>query len=1130
MIHCEIFGKTGCRRIVPGQYLAADPKGRAIMIAGIEKQKFVYIMNRDSANRLTISSPLEAHKSESILFSVVGVDVGTENPIFAMIELDYSEADQDPSGEAAAEAEKKLTYYELDLGLNHMVRKWSEPIARTANFLLAVPGGDDGPSGVLICGENWISYKHQGHVEVRAPLPRRADLPVERGTLIISGTMHKQRDMFFFMIQSELGDLYKVSLVLSDTDKKVVEDVVISVFDSIQPSNSLCITKTGLLFAASEFANHGLFQFQGIGDDENVIKSGRIMDDDLNEELGDDSISAARVAPLFTPSSRLQNLLLIDDVSSLAPITDMIVDDFAGEESSQVLTLCGRGHRSSLRVLRHGVAFTEMAVSELPGRANAVWTVRSGQGEAYDKYIVVSLQSSTLVLSIGETVEEVTDSGFLATTSTIEVALLEDNALLQVHANGIRHIRPDKAPSEWKPPGKRTIEKATVNSRQAVISLAGGEIICFELDLAGRLVEMGSLDLGKEVSCLDLGQVPSGKARSPFLAVGCWDDTVQLLSLDPSDLLMQRAAMSLTARADSVCLVHMTRDKGAGSGSTSVSDAAIPTLFLNVGLSTGVLTRVAVDAVTGTLSDTRQRFLGPKSVKLFRIGVREQPAVMALTTRAWLMYNLQGRYYQQPVSYETLEYVSSFASEQCPEGIVAVSGSTLRIVTVDNLGEQFNQTVHPLRHTPRKMCRMPNTSQLLIIETDQNEYNESERAALDAQKSDVMDTDGHTNGHKGTNSGTDDDADDDDEGLIVPLRGPMPPGEGKWASCIRVIEPMSGNTSEVLELTNNEAAFSLCTCRFQQHSDETFVVVGTARDLTLHPRRFSACSLRVYRLIESRLQLLHVTPVDDLPMCMCEFQGKLLVGAGKNLRLFELGKQKLLRKCENKQFPLAIVRLQTNGDRIYAADIAESVHFVKYRRLENTLSIFADDTLPRHCTSLCVLDYDTIGVSDKFGNVSVLRLPEGSSDDVEVAAGARLLWDQGVLSGAPIKVDTLAHYYAGEAFTSLVRCSLAPGAPEMMIGSSITGGLTTLIPFTSKEDMLFFKHLEMYMRQEHPNLCKREHLSYRSYYQPVKEVVDGDLCEMYASMPYTKQKEFAGDVDRTPAEVLKKLEEARNVL
>ena len=38
----ETYGKTGCRRIVPGEYLAADPKGRALIIGAIERQKFVY--------------------------------------------------------------------------------------------------------------------------------------------------------------------------------------------------------------------------------------------------------------------------------------------------------------------------------------------------------------------------------------------------------------------------------------------------------------------------------------------------------------------------------------------------------------------------------------------------------------------------------------------------------------------------------------------------------------------------------------------------------------------------------------------------------------------------------------------------------------------------------------------------------------------------------------------------------------------------------------------------------------------------------------------------------------------------------------------------------------------------------
>ena len=33
----ETYGKTGTRRIVPGEYLAADPKGRALMVGAIER-------------------------------------------------------------------------------------------------------------------------------------------------------------------------------------------------------------------------------------------------------------------------------------------------------------------------------------------------------------------------------------------------------------------------------------------------------------------------------------------------------------------------------------------------------------------------------------------------------------------------------------------------------------------------------------------------------------------------------------------------------------------------------------------------------------------------------------------------------------------------------------------------------------------------------------------------------------------------------------------------------------------------------------------------------------------------------------------------------------------------------------
>lgn len=47
-----------------------------------------------------------------------------------VIELDYSEADQDATGEEATNTEKQLVYYQLDLGLNHVTRLWSDPISR----------------------------------------------------------------------------------------------------------------------------------------------------------------------------------------------------------------------------------------------------------------------------------------------------------------------------------------------------------------------------------------------------------------------------------------------------------------------------------------------------------------------------------------------------------------------------------------------------------------------------------------------------------------------------------------------------------------------------------------------------------------------------------------------------------------------------------------------------------------------------------------------------------------------------------------------------------------------------------------------------------------------------------------
>ncbi|CAK9020807.1 unnamed protein product, partial [Durusdinium trenchii] len=497
----ELSGADGPReRRGSGPPERGGKRGAAVYsTAGCELDE-VYILNRDSAARLTISSPLEAHKSYTLVYAMVGMDVGFENPLFASIELSYEEVDKDPHAEPP---QKMLTLYEMDLGLNHVTRKFADAVDHSAHALIAVPGGVDGPSGVLVCCENCLVYKKQGHPDVVCAIPRRLEMAQEKGLLIVAHATHKLKDFFFFLIQSEYGDLYKVTLT---HDEDMVSEVQVKYFDTIPLSNALCVLKTGFLFAAAEFGNHALYQFQGIGTDEE------------DPMCTSSHPHGAQALVAFKPRA-LKNLMLYDEMPSLSPIIDMKVLDATGEGKPQLYAMCGRGPRASLRVLRHGLAVTEMAVSELPGKPNAVWTVKATMDSEYDRYIVVSFVDVTLVLSIGDTVEEVLDSGFLATAPSLLIQLMADDSYVQVHPTGIRHLLPRRT-NEWRVPGQKRIVTAAANERQVVIALSGGEILYFEIDESHTLNEVAKRDMNYEVLCIAVQPVPENRQRASFMAVG----------------------------------------------------------------------------------------------------------------------------------------------------------------------------------------------------------------------------------------------------------------------------------------------------------------------------------------------------------------------------------------------------------------------------------------------------------------------------------------------------------------------------------------------------------------------------------------------------------------------------------
>ncbi len=1192
IVHEETYGKTGCRRAVPGQYLAIDPAGRAIMVGAIEKQKFVYLLNRDAQGKLTISSPLEAHKSGSIVYSMVGLDVGNEHPMFACLEAAY-DANEDLKVDASTglplEVKKDLVIYELDLGLNTVTRKLAISVDSGATSLVRVPGGTKGPGGVLVCAQNSVFYHGLEGQVLRCPLPRRmrAD-DVREDVMIIASAVHAQRNRFFFFLQSEKGDIFRGTMAVTatqsadDDEAAVLEaaDLQLQYFDTVPPATALCVLRTGYLFSASELGSSFLFRFTSLGDDDEGVALCSAVATAADESAGE---------VYFNPRS-LRNMEPIDELDSGAPYMDAKVADLAGEMNPQVYVASGRGNRANLRALRHGTSVTELVQTPLDAVPVNLFSVRESFSSTHHSLMVVTYANSTIVLRVGESVEEISDSGLLADTTSILVTLFHDDissssdtgALLQVHPGGIRLVRPNKPLAEWRAPGKKEVVKCACNGRQLAIALTGGNIVYFEGD-QGQLREVGSLTLSNDIASVAIGPVPAGRLRASFLAIGGYDSTVRILSLQPSTLLQRLTVQSLPAAPHSLALFARKSDASSSSSSSTSSsssseskssttsssstgsaDVGADQLVLLVGLQNGVLIRNTVDPADGKLSDTRRKFLGTRPVKLAQVRLAGAAAAVAMSSRTWCIYEQSGALQQSPLCYDNLDCAAPFSSAVCDEGLLCASGATLRIITPDHLGGIFGQTLLPLNYTPRKVLVQPSARRVIVLEADDRSLPRAEaESQAEAIRMVIKASAGLIEGTEGDMSTGDNEEDQEKKAAeaeenrrLELFAGRISAPAGQWASCIRLVDAKTMTTSSVLELDGNEAAF--CACLAKLNDDQEYLIVGTIRNLMQVPKRTFTCGyIHVYSLASGALELVHKTEVSDVVLSLAAYpqERMVLAGVGNSLRLYDLGKKKLLLKSENKLFQSGVSQIAVAADgssRIYVGTQANGFAFVTCRSetintlmpspmsmsaapvaptVARRLEVLAVSATPRYMTSMTVLDLDTVAGADRFGNVFVSRLSEEAAEAIrnDPSGGARIGKTGEIVRKPPVILTDICAFFVGEAITSLHKTSLMPGGAEVIFYTTISGGLGTLLPLATSRDSQLMLLLEMHMRKYARSIVGRDHLAFRGQYVPVCNTIDGDLCLLYAtSLSKSDKEEIATALDMQPNEIVKRLEEMLN--
>lgn len=412
----------------------------------------------------------------------------------------------------------------------------------------------------------------------------------------------------------------------------------------------------------------------------------------------------------------------------------------------------------------------------------------------------------------------------------------------------------------------------------------------------------------------------------------------------------------------------------------------------------------------------------------------------------------------------------------------------------------------PLTYTPKRLVKHPEQPYFYTVESDNNTLPPELRAQLLAQPSAV-------NG---------------DASVLPPEDFGYPRAKGRWASCISIVDTVSEEPKVLrrFDLEGNEAAVSAAVVPFASQDGEHFLIVGTGKDMVLNPRQFTEGYIHVYRFHDDGkdLEFIHKTKIEEPPMALIAFQGRLLAGIGKVLRVYDLGLRQLLRKAQAEVAPQLIVSLHAQGDRIIVGDVQQGVTYVVYKPESNKLFAFADDTINRWTTCTTMVDYESVAGGDKFGNLWILRCPERASQESdEPGSEIQLLHARGYLHGATSRLTPMAHFYTQDVPTSIVKTNLVVGGQDVLVWSGIQGTVGVLIPFVSREDVDFFQNLESHMRSEDPPLAGRDHLIYRGYYVPAKGVVDGDLCERFSLLPNDKKQMIAGELDRSVREIERKI-------
>ncbi|QLL34579.1 hypothetical protein HG536_0G04410 [Torulaspora globosa] len=1161
--------RSQIRRTSPASFLKVDTFGRCILVSAVEKNKLCFVVNEGGDGSVMIQSPLEVIRPEVLTLDLVSCDVQYDNPCFASIEIDTLQNKND----------HHLVFYVLDLGLNFVVKKADYTINGEANFLMGLPvlskynincanekdAHDEINPFVLIGFQDYLLVKDMsGLFSLKVQIPKRAEESSQKVS-IISSAIQMLKNSFFILLQSNLGDLYRLTIEANEEDRNRPV-VSISYFDTIFQAEKLHIFRNGYLYANSELNDNYLFQFDSLGDDNTEILSSR----DPKEQL------------FFKPSKTLKNISIVSHRKNLNPLL-----------TTQVLKahplMIAAGTTSKSRLLSNGVNFEEQISSPLPPGAQDLWTIKPS-GQSFHKLLFLGFSKSTMVLKIDEgSIEELSipQNPFkLNGDRTVLVATLGYRSTIQVCENELRQVVPSgdemnqfSLKLEWFPPAGIRIVTATSSETQLCLGLSNNELVYFEIsEQTDALHEsQNRIEIEEPISIVAM----SASRRSDFLAVGTKDSTVEIVSLKMSDTEEFMEVVSIQTLLAPVNSLRVIENKD---------------LELHIGLQNGVYYRSKINRHDGQIYDVRTKFIGPKPIVLSSLKStslsltsdkeddEEENAegnedstddkchcVVLHCTKTWISYTKNKLLNIRPVLFSRLSGLSTlceFVAEETSINVccaISSSGSLVIGRLTDFVCRQkwFQVTDTPLERILGKEADKESDSTKGGDEVEGDEEDENE----EEEEEESLTLQWHTYDR------TKFLAFPEDRGLFLQLESSSTQNGARISISKNQQRYQSAQGCEIFKTLPNINVLAASLVKFASNVDH---LVISSRDGVLHTFEISLDKGKC----QFNLRAIHETVIEGQVRAMIPFADKLLVPAFGSLILFGLGKKQLLKQSISET-TLSMTKVTAlanwRNERIAVGDGHESVTLFVFDKTKKSFVPIADDTIKRHTISLAFLDPSTILGGDRFGNIWTLRLSKEYEGMISTSLPPVVERMQQLPSlkrkapnimECPFKLTQTNMFYINDiAMDFHVLQSVQMSDRPAIIYSGLQGTIGCLTPLLSKAEITKLKTIEtvmseaddkFYMKHEierrgneaptavedaeigalrashngipegSNSIVGREQSRYRGYYAPVRNVIDGDLCERFLDLLPAEQSFLCAELKTLqPDAVVRSLNDIR---